>query len=204
MSTDESLTGHRDVLARFGNDLASVVARLGAYTWFEARLFEIIGGWIQGTRELNAKLLLGVEAPKHAWHAELFEGLISEVPGFTASERIGPPSSAFERFVDELGSPLTPEQTIERLVGIYRVAIPMLFETYTADLAALSPMSNGPLIRVLKLVLADLDESRTIGEDGIVSLLITEEHGLRADNRKQIVGQQWTKSGGLVLPRTSV
>jgi hypothetical protein len=188
----------------FGNDLGSVVARLGVYAWFEARLFEIIGGWIQSTPELEVKLLLGVEAPKHAWHAELFESLISEVPGFTAAEMIGASNVAFANVVAEIGSPKGADQTIEKLVGLYRVAIPRLIGTYESDLAAVSPISNGPLIRVLKLVLRDLNESQTSGEDGIVSLLTREAHSVRAAARKQIVEQHWTESGGPVPLRAHV
>src|SRR3546814_13608780 len=74
--------------------------------------------------------MLGPHCDQHAWHADLWRLRLPELKE-PNEHRAEPPNEAFVSFMDELTSPEDGEQTIEKLVGIYRVLVPHLLATYT-------------------------------------------------------------------------
>ena len=115
----------------------------------------IMGGWIALTPELSAKLLLG----RHVWdcaqHADLWG---RRLPELRAPAQVSePPSAAFVRFVELLESPDEPQQSVERLVGIYRVLKPHLLIAYETHLVQSNPVYEPPTRRILQRC---LDEER--------------------------------------------
>jgi hypothetical protein len=53
---------------------------------------------------------------------------------------------------------------VARLAALVRDALPALERTYEEHLARTTPLTDGPTVRVLRLVLADLAEDRAAGE----------------------------------------
>lgn len=164
--------------------LEASARRIGRYRWIEMRLFEALGGWVAGVPELDAKALLATHSRQHGWHAELWHDLLpvrpataGEHPGSGASTPADPwaPPPDDERlaaFAAALTEPDAPELTIEKVVGVYRVALPHAIGTYTGHLRAASPVTDGPTIRTLRLVLSDeLDHWRD-GEMLLQSLTV--------------------------------
>jgi hypothetical protein len=184
------------------SSVAGMSAQLGRYVWTQRRLFEIVGGWVQSTLDLNAKLMLGAHAPKHAWHASLFADLIPEIPGFTPSESIQPPNPKFVTFMDAMVE--TSSEPVERLVAIYRIVVPHLVVAYSAHLAVASSVSDAPVMRALRLALNDLTDDWLQGETGIQSLVSTPEGALGAARHQGSLDALLVASGGLRFePRTS-
>jgi hypothetical protein len=73
--------------------------------------------------------------------------------------------------VAALGEAAEPDQTLEKLVGLYRVVLPRLAVAYRGWLERLDPASDGPTIRWLSFVVADeLDDWRE-GEAMVQSFL---------------------------------
>lgn len=109
----------------------------------ERRLFEIVGGWVPTVGEPEVKVALRLASFRHAWHAELWDGLVRE----------GPPAPAVGVVEGLVGA----ASTAQRLTGMYAVVLPELIGAYerrlevaTADVAA-----GGAAVRVLTLALAD-------------------------------------------------
>lgn len=162
--------------------LEASALRIGRYRWIEMRLFEALGGWVTGVPELDAKALLATHSRHHGWHAELWHDLLPVLPTTDAGqpgagtpiEDWAPPASdeQLAAFAAALTEPRAPGLTLERLVGVYRVALPHTIVTYTRHLRAASSVADGPTIRALRLVLSDeLDHWRD-GEMLLQSLVV--------------------------------
>ena len=107
------------------------------YRYADERMMRTLGGWIALTPELSAKLLMG----RHVWdNAQHCDAWGRRLPELRAPAQVSePPNPAFVAFMDALESPERPEQTVERLVGVYRVLKPHLLAAY-ADSPRRRPM----------------------------------------------------------------
>jgi hypothetical protein len=153
---------------------------VGGYSWLELRLFETLGGWVPSVPEVEVKLRLHSDAPKHAWHAQLWRDLLPRDGELAAEGITVPPSPGAEAFVDALAAAADPGQSVEKLVGVYRVALPRQVATYRAHRARISPVSDGPVARALELVLRDEVADWQEGEMLLQSLLTSDEAARRA------------------------
>ncbi|MFP5318672.1 MAG: hypothetical protein ACLGI2_10310 [Acidimicrobiia bacterium] len=126
---------------------AELAAKARHYGGIERRLFEVLGGWAPAVPEPEVKVALRVASFRHAWHAELWEGLVRAPVEAEAGDGAG-------GLVESLAAVLS---TGKRLEAYYGDVLPRLVGEYEAlwhraedDVAA-----GGPLRRVLSLVLAD-------------------------------------------------
>jgi len=95
------------------------------------RLFEVLGGWVATVPELDVKLVLGRHTYHHAWHAELWHKRLPELREMNPDRMTEPPNDEFVTFMDAVREPEAADQTIEKLVGVYRVLIPRKIAAYT-------------------------------------------------------------------------
>jgi hypothetical protein len=156
---------------RAPQSLEASARRIGHYCWIEMRAFEILGAWTASVPEPAVKATLATHSRQHGWHAQLWHDLLPVIgeagpnpsgpsPSVTSvKERVDtfiePPSAAHVAFVEALAAPEAPELSIEKLVGAYRVLVPYAASAYRHHLDRTSPVSDGPTIRVLRLVLSD-------------------------------------------------
>jgi hypothetical protein len=134
--------------------------RIGHHAWIEQRLFEILGGWVTAVPELEAKAVLATQSYHHAWHAELWHGLLPSVPQLHAPDLVTPADPGTAQQIDSLTA---ATGTVERLSGLYEVVLPGLIAAYTDHLERATPVTDGPIIRALRLVLADEEEDARTG-----------------------------------------
>lgn len=129
--------------------------RVGHYRWFEMSLFDVLGGWVGRSPELEVKHRFGVHCYHHSFHAELWYRRLPELRAMDPERFTGSPNEAMTDFVNLLGGLAAPELTIERLVGLYRVVLPHLITVYTFHRNHAATITDGPTIRALDLCLAD-------------------------------------------------
>ena len=112
------------------------------YRYAVERMMRILGGWIALTPELSAKLLMG----RHVWDcAQHADAWGKRLPELRAAAQVSePPNARLVAFMDALEAAETPEQTIERVVGVYRVLKPHLLATYEAHLARANAVYEPP------------------------------------------------------------
>lgn len=153
--------------------------RVSSYRWIELRLFEVLGQWVATVPEVEVKMALVRHSFEHAWHAELWHG---RPPGGRGAgpDHAAPANAHVAAFVDAMVEPQARDQTVEKLVGVYRVLIPHKIAAYTYHRDNAARVSDGPTIRSLELVLHDEMEEWRDGEMLIQSLLAGEEHVRRA------------------------
>jgi hypothetical protein len=174
--------------------------RVGHYKWIEMRLFEALGGWVATVPELDVKMRLGTHCYKHAWHSELWHKRLPELREMNPDRLTQPANDGVVAFMGALTEPEAADQTIEKLVGVYRVLIPHKIAAYTFHLNSTSTITDAPTIRSLKLILNDEFEDWRDGEMLIQSLLETEDEVRRAADHQAKLESLLMAAGGIAGP----
>ncbi|MGH7391676.1 MAG: hypothetical protein ACREM3_19795 [Candidatus Rokuibacteriota bacterium] len=137
--------------------------RIRHYRYVEERMMRALGGWIALTPELPVKLLFG----RHVWdcaqHADLWGRRLPELRA--AAQQSEPANEAVVAFMEVLESAERPDQSVERVAGVYRVLKPHLLATYEAHLAVANPVYEPPTRRILERAIAE--ERRHVAAGGI-------------------------------------
>jgi hypothetical protein len=102
--------------------------------------------------------------------------------------------------VAALTEPEGPGETIEKLVGVYRVLIPALVAAYTYHLNNTSTITDAPTIRSLKFALQDLFDDWRDGEMMLQSLIETPDEVDRAAAHQARLQKLLLASGGVAGP----
>ena len=138
---------------------------LGGYRWVEFRLFEVLGSWVTTETDPEARLLFDVQSRHHAWHAQLWAERIPEVEGVVDPDLVTvAPEEGTDELLATLGGVQASEEgggggTLLRLVGLARVVSPRLVSGYVHHLRRATAVSDGPVIRALRLSLRDETEA---------------------------------------------
>jgi len=148
------------------------------YRYAVERMMRMLGGWIALTPELSAKLLMGRHVWDSAQHADAWG---KRLPELRALAQVSEPSSdRLVAFMDALEAAEAPEQTIERVVGVYRVLKPHLLATYQAHLASANAVYEPPTCRILARCIEDESRHIAAGETVLRHLLRTPAQQERA------------------------
>jgi hypothetical protein len=174
--------------------------RAGHYKWTEMKLFEALGGWIATVPELDVKMRLGTHCYKHAWHAELWHKRLPELREMNPDRLTVPANDAMVRFIDAMTEPEAPEQTIEKLVGVYRVLIPHFISAYTYHMNNTSEITDMPTIRSIKFILQDEFDDWRDGEMLLQSLISSPEEADRAAAHQARLEKIMIEAGGITGP----
>ena len=170
---------------------AALLARL---YWFEQRCFEVLGSWVASTPEPAIKAMLGVQSGHHGWHAELFEARFPRgydadfaVQTAAAAQDLGPVLSALA----------SPTDTVSRLAGFYRAAVPAKVAVYNHWLECSSTLAESPVQRSLKMVLHDEVTNWQQAEMALDSLIVEADQLDLAGIAQRQVAFALLKAGGL-------
>ena len=148
------------------------------YRYAVERMTRILGGWMALTPELSAKLLMGRHVWDNAQHADAWG---KRLPELRAAAQVSEPANArLVAFLDAVEAAERPEQTIERLVAIYRVLKPHLLATYKAHLATANAVYEPPTCRILARCIEDERRHVAAGETVLRHLLRGPELEARA------------------------
>jgi hypothetical protein len=148
------------------------------YRYVVERMMRLLGGWIALTPELSAKLLMGRHVWDNAQHADAWG---KRLPELRAAAQVSEPASPrLVAFMEALESAEAPAETIERVVGTYRVLKPELLATYEAHLARANAVYEPPTCRVLARCIQDERRHIAAGEAVLRHLLRTPELVARA------------------------
>jgi hypothetical protein len=172
------------------------VERIVNYRWAQQQLSAALGGWVATIPELDVKAMLGPHCYQHAWHADLWRCRLPELKE-ADENRAEPANEAFSAFMQELTSPEAGDQTIEKLVGIYRVLVPHLLAVYTFHQKVTSDIVDAPTVRILRFMLDDLHVQIAEGEMMIQDLARSPDIRQRAGEWHTHLDVMLAKSGGV-------
>ena len=122
----------------------------------EMQLAALLGGWVPRITPAGAKLLLARHARHFAWHAELWDGVVPVLH-----------DRAEESVVTEvtLQDAATALATVSEPKGVYDNVLPHVVVAYRGWSGESTPIAERPVMRVLDLVLRDLDFDAQEGHD---------------------------------------
>ena len=126
------------------DELAQAV---GGYCWQELRLFELTGGWAGGEGSPEIRMAFSEMSARHAFFAAQWRDRLPVRAGVDVPALIGPPAGPVGPALARLERSLGP---VPRLGGLITV-LAHLSSTYRRHLAGASPVSEAPVIDVLRL-----------------------------------------------------
>lgn len=169
--------------------------RVRRYRYATERMMRVLGGWLALTPEISAKLLMG----RHVWdNAQHADALGRRLPELRApAQQSEPAGEGFVAFLDALESAETPELTVERLVGVYRVLKPHLLAAYERDLASANAVYEPPTRRILARCAEDERRHIAAGERVLAHLATTPAAEARAATWAERLGGLLAAAGGV-------
>ncbi len=165
------------------------------YRYAEERMMRMMAGWIALTPQIPIKLEMARQAYEDALHTD---ALGKRLPELRAQAQVSKPANdAFVTFISAIEDKEEWEDSIERLVGIYRVLKPHLVSHYSAHIAAANPVYEPPTLRILERM---VEEEKIHIERGLVlldDLLNSAEAHRRAANWQSHLEELLAASGGV-------
>ena len=122
----------------------------------EMQLAALLGGWVPRITPAGAKLLLARHARHFAWHAELWDGVVPVL-----HDR--PEESVVTEVT--LQDAATALAAVSEPKGVYDDVLPHVVVAYRGWSGESTPIAERPVMRVLDLVLRDLDFDAQEGHD---------------------------------------
>ncbi len=174
--------------------------RIGNYKWVEMRIFEVLGSWVSSVPELDIKLRLGTHCYHHAFHAELWHKRLPQLREMDPARLTMAPNAELEAFMEALADNERLDDSLAKLVGLYRVLLPHLIAAYTFHRNNTATITDAPTIRSLDLALTDDIEEWRDGEMMIQSLIHDEDDVDRAAIHQANLEKLMLAAGGVTGP----
>lgn len=132
---------------------------VATFRWIEVRVMEMLGAWIPSTPEMEAKLVLGTHIWDIAQHADSFGKRTHELR--LPLQHSIEPSAEYVRFLGDLAA---TTETSKRIAGFYGCVLPALDRMFRDYLARVDPLLDGPTVRILERITADIARMRAEGK----------------------------------------
>ncbi len=161
------------VLPVAGADIASAAARVGHQVWLSSRLFEITGRWSRQAREPSLVIGFASVSTRFAWQAAEWRRRLPRLREVDEASLIRPPAARTATALDELAATVTDERP-----AILADLVARLRGYYDSIAADSSPLRDGPVLRTLARIQADLqamdaeisDIRHTVGRTDVTTL----------------------------------
>jgi len=114
----------------------------------EMRLAATLGTWVPRLPDAAAKLVAARHARHFAWHADLWDGLVPVLHDVVVPDAVSDPR--LTQALAALNGAAAP-------LAIYDSVLPHLVAAYRGWATEASPVAERPIMRVLDLVLRDVD-----------------------------------------------
>jgi hypothetical protein len=166
--------------------------RLANYRYLEIQLMEMLAGWSHTTGQLAFKATFGYHVFDHAQAAEMLGERLEQLR--SSFDRQEPATDDFAHLCEYVWN---LENTIDRLVAVYRVLEPHLVSSYVYHADATDELTDAPTIRVLRH-LAAIDQSHVAwGQVVLDSLANTSEARKRAGEVQADLEARLLECGGV-------
>ena len=126
---------------------------IGRHRYVELALFSCLGARAADCERADVAIYLSGASLAHAWRAGLAESVLPVSPDLAAREWTRTPGSAFDEALGVLFAP-GDDELLDATLG---VVYPAMVDGYTWHLEVASDVSDGPVKRVLRRAIADLE-----------------------------------------------
>ena len=157
----------------------------------------ILGGWVATIPELPVKTGLG----KVIWEgARAADELGKRLPELRCGRKSPTQSeagnAAFVALIQEIAAPERPDQTIEKLVGVFDVLKPHLLELYETHMRETDAISDAPTIEILDEIARKTRRHVEWGQTVLDRLCETDAARARRRTRAEALRRQLVACGG--------
>jgi hypothetical protein len=135
--------------------------RVGACCWWEHKIFELTGRWAGGTGDPEIRVLFDEISARHATFSLLWRDRLPARAGVDVTALVVAPSRADADVATLLDG---QSDDLFRLGGLMEVVLPRLHSAYREHLTQASPVSEGPVIEVLRQIAAAGDREMGQGQ----------------------------------------
>jgi len=122
----------------------------------EMQIAALLGRWVPRVTPAGAKLLLARHARHFAWHAELWDGVVPVLHDRPEESTVN--DASLQAAAAALAAVTEPQ-------AVYDSVLPPVVAAYRGWSAEATPIAERPIMRVLDLVLRDLDFDAQEGHD---------------------------------------
>ena len=179
-------------------DVDATARRLRNFRYAEEWMMMIMGGWIATIPEIPVKTGLGKIVWETAQAADVLGKRLPELRcGLKALESSEAANQRFAAFVQEVAEPERPDQTIEKLVGIFDVLKPHLCEVYECSMRETDQISDAPTIELLDDILRKTRRHVAWGQEVLDRLCDTDARRERRRSRREALQARLRESGGV-------
>lgn len=131
-------------------DVESTARRIRNFRYAEEWTMLMLGGWLATIPEIPVKTGLGKIIWETAQAANLLGQRLPELRcGRRAMQTSESPNQGFADFIQELARPELPDESIEKLAGVFNVLKPHLIETYENTMRQTDQIADAPTIEIL-------------------------------------------------------
>jgi hypothetical protein len=152
--------------AGIGYSVDDNVRRIFSYKWIEKWLMNVGLYWLAPTPEWEVKEAFGLHLSLDADHAADIRTRVSEMRNPLPPLNVSP-DIAIDGFFEEL---LTAKSTLEKIVGLYAVLRPALFQAYSSHYENSHPVIDYPSRRMIKHILLDEEEQMGWGQAAVAAI----------------------------------
>ena len=193
-------------LREFGGryDVEAMARRMRNFRYAEEWSMMMIGGWIATVPEVPVKTGLG----KIAWEAaQAADVLGKRLPELRAGRNLNIASEsanqAFATFVQAVAAPEEPEETIEKLAGLFCVLKPHLLEVYEDNILNTDQITDAPTIELLEDIARKTRRHIAWGKEVLERLCDTDAKHERARKHEAQLRQMLAACGGVTGEKRS-
>ena len=179
-------------------DVEATARRVRNFRYAEEWMMMILGGWVATIPELPVKTGLGKVIWETARAADEFGKRLPELrcgrKSLTQSEA---GNAGFAAFVQEIAAPERPDQTIEKLVGIFDILKPHLVELYETHMRETDQISDAPTIEILDEIVRKTRRHVSWGQEVLDRLCDTDARRERRRARAAALRTELISCGGV-------
>lgn len=135
--------------------LAELTGRLGALTWVETQLAEILDQWAAVESDEASVVYFATAAGHHRWHSEVVQNCLATSPRLREVEVVQAPTEGWRSSAVSLRELTNPDATAARLKSLVRLVDPWVDREISALLDLARPISDAATSRWLRFVSID-------------------------------------------------
>ena len=186
----------RELYGRY--DVEATARRVRNFRYAEEWLMMIMGGWVATIPELPVKTGLG----KIIWEsAQAADALGRRLPELRCGRKaVAASESANEGFADvinTISAPDRPDQTIEKIAGVFDVLKPHLIEAYEKHIRETDQIADAPTIEIFEDIVRKARRHVTWGQEVLERLSDTDGARERRRQRAEELRGKLLACGGV-------
>ncbi|MCI0691744.1 DUF455 family protein [candidate division KSB1 bacterium] len=166
---------------------------LGKYRYVEIQMMELMGSWAYTIVEPEVKIGFGRQMYQDAVHADMLGKRLPELKGRSEHFHYIAPSDEFVKLLEKIWQ---ANDSLRRMVALYRVLKPALVAAYEYHLEHAELPADEPTAYILRNILAEENDHSEWGETIINTLAISPDLSrLAAQWQQELENDLWAAGG---------